>query len=292
MAPGIGDNTRSLAVLLAIVRALESAKVQTVGDILFIGDVGEEGPGDLRGMRYVFQKSPYRDRIRSFIALDGAGTGGDIVTGALGSRRYHVVFKGPGGHSYGAFGLVNPVYALANAVVKLSKVSVPNVPRTTYNVGIIEGGTSVNSIPSEASMDIDLRSEQPLQLQKLADEFNKLMKAAADEENQVRSTRQGRIEVDVKVIGERPSGTTSLDSSVVTIAVAAANRIGITPTFSTGSTDANVPISLGIPAITLDSGGTGGRAHALDEWIDVEKNASVKGINLVMTTLLSLTGVQ
>ncbi len=292
LAPGIGDNTRSLAVLLSIIRAIEYAKVQTVGDILFVADVGEEGPGDLRGMRYLFQKSQYRDRIRSFIALDGAGTGGDIVTGALGSRRYHVVFRGPGGHSYGAFGIVNPAIAMANAIVKLSKIAVPNVPRTTYNVGVISGGTSVNSIPSEVSMDVDLRSEAPAQLQKLSDEFIKQLKAATDEENQARSTRQGRIELDARVIGERPSGTTSHDSNVVMIAVAAANRIGITPSFSTGSTDANVPISLGIPAITLDSGGTGGRAHALDEWIDVEKNASVRGINLVMTTLLSLAGVQ
>src|ERR1043165_8911396 len=136
MAPGIGDNTRSLAVLLGIIRALDSAKVQTVGDILFVGDVGEEGPGDLRGMRYLFQKGPYRDRIRMFVSLDGAGSGNDIVTGALGSRRYHVVFRGPGGHSYGAFGIVNPAIALANAIVKVSKIPVPSVPRTTYNVGV------------------------------------------------------------------------------------------------------------------------------------------------------------
>ena len=292
IAPGIGDNTRSLAVMLGIIRALDSALVQTAGDILFIGNVGEEGAGDLRGVRYLFQKGPYRDRIRMFVSLDGAGNGSDIVTGALGSRRYHVVFKGPGGHSYGAFGLVNPVYAMAKAIDRLSKIAVPGIPRTTYNAGLVGGGTSVNSIPSEVWMDVDLRSESPSQLNKLSDEMMKQIRAAVDEENQSRSTNQGRIEADAKVIGERPSGSTPRDSEIVKLALAASNRFGISPSFSVGSTDANVPISLGIPAITLDSGGTGGRAHALDEWIDVEKNASVRGIKLVMTTLLALAGVQ
>jgi len=292
MAPGIGDNTRSLAVLLGIIRALDSARVQTLGDILFVGDVGEEGPGDLRGMRYLFQKGPYRDRIRMFVSIDGAGSGSDIVTTALGSRRYHIVFKGPGGHSYGAFGLVNPVYAMSKAIDRISKIPVPGIPRTTYNVGLVGGGTSVNSIPNEAWMDVDLRSESPQQLNKVSDEMIKQLRAAADEENQSRSTSQGKIELDARVIGERPSGSTPIDSPIVKLAVAAANRFGISPAYSVGSTDANMPISLGIPAITLDSGGTGGRAHALDEWIDVEKNSSVKGINLVMTTILALSGVQ
>src|SRR5678815_2467138 len=192
LAPGVGDNSRSLAVMLAIVRALESANVQTTGDILFVGDVGEEGPGDLRGMRYLFQKGRYKDRIRMFISIDGAGNGSDIVNGALGSRRYRVTFRGPGGHSYGAFGLVNPTYALAKAMDRLSKVSVPSTPRTTYNVGVIGGGTSVNSIPNEVWMDVDLRSESPQQLNKLAEEFIKQARAAADDENKARSTNQGR----------------------------------------------------------------------------------------------------
>jgi acetylornithine deacetylase/succinyl-diaminopimelate desuccinylase-like protein len=291
-APGIGDNSRSLAVLLAILRALDNANVQTNGDILFVANVGEEGPGDLRGMRYLFQKGKYKDRIRGFISLDGAGNGSDIVTGALGSRRYHVVFRGPGGHSYGAFGLVNPAYAMAKAMDRLSKVSVPSSPRTTYNVGLVGGGTSVNSIPNEIWMDVDLRSESPQQLSKLAEDFMRQMRTAADDENRARSTNQGRIEVEVKVIGERPSGVTPTDSPIVRISFAAASRFGLSPTNSTGSTDSNIPINLGIPAVTLDSGGSGGRAHALDEWISIEKNGSVKGINLVMTTLLALSGVQ
>jgi tripeptide aminopeptidase len=292
IAPGVGDNSRSLAVLLGLLRALDNANIQTTSDILFVGNVGEEGPGDLRGMRYLFQKGPYKDRIRMFISLDGAGNGSDIVTGALGSRRYHVIFRGPGGHSYGAFGLVNPAYALAKAVDRLSKIAVPSTPRTTYNVGLVGGGTSVNSIPNEVWMDVDLRSESPQQLNKLSDDFIKQMRAAADDENRARSTNQGRIEVEAKVIGERPSGTTPANSTIVKVAAAAASRFGSFPTNSTGSTDSNIPISLGIPAVTLDSGGSGGRAHALDEWISVEKTGSVRGINLVMTTLLALAGVQ
>jgi tripeptide aminopeptidase len=292
MGPGVGDNARSLAVMLAIIRALESANVQTTGDILFVGDVGEEGPGDLRGMRYLFQKGRYKDRIRMFVSIDGAGNGSDIVTGALGSRRYRVAFRGPGGHSYGAFGLVNPTYALAKAMDRLSKIPVPSAPRTTYNVGVIGGGTSVNSIPNEVWMDVDLRSESPQQLNKLAEEFIKQVRAAADDENKARSTNQGKIEIDAKVIGERPSGVTPADSPIAKLAAAAANKFGLNPTFSVGSTDANIPISLGVPAITIDSGGTGGRAHSLDEWVNVEKGNSVRGINLVITTLLALSGVQ
>lgn len=292
LGPGVGDNSRSLAVLLSIIRALDEAKVQTAGDILFIGDVGEEGPGDLRGMRYLFQKGRYKDRIRMFVSVDGAGSGSDIVNGALGSRRYHVVFRGPGGHSYGAFGLVNPTYAMAKAIDRLSKISVPATPRTTYNVGVVGGGTSVNSIPNEVWMDVDLRSESPQQLHKLADEFIKQMNSAADDENRARSTNQGKISVEAKVIGERPSGITAVDSPIVKLAAAAVNKFGFSPTYSVGSTDSNLPISLGVPAITVDSGGSGGRAHALDEWINVEKTNSVRGINLVMTTLLALAGVQ
>jgi tripeptide aminopeptidase len=292
LGPGVGDNARSLAVMLAIIRALDDANVQTTGDILFVGDVGEEGPGDLRGMRYLFTKGRYKDRIRMFVSIDGAGNGSDIVNGALGSRRYRVAFRGPGGHSYGAFGLVNPTYALAKAMDRLSKITVPSAPRTTYNVGVIGGGTSVNSIPNEVWMDVDLRSESPLQLNKLADEFMKQVRAAADDENKARSTNQGKIEIDAKVIGERPSGVTQIDSPIVKLAGAAASKFGLNPTFSVGSTDANIPISLGVPAITIDSGGSGGRAHSLDEWVNVEKSSSVRGINLVMTTLLALSGVQ
>ena len=292
LAPGIGDNSRGLAVLLAIIRALDDAHIQTRSDILFVGNVGEEGPGDLRGMKYLFQKGPYKDKIKMFVSVDGAGDGSDIVTNALASKRYRVAFHGPGGHSYGAFGIVNPAYALAKAVDRISKMPAPANPRTTFNVGVIGGGTSVNSIPHEVWMEVDLRSESPSELSKLADNFLKQMRAAIDEENSARSTGQGRIEFEVQAIGERPFGQTRVDSTIVQIAGAVVQKFGMQPRFSTGSTDSNIPMSLRIPAITIDSGGLGGRAHALDEWIDVEKTASVKGIQAVMTTLVSLAGMQ
>ena len=292
MAPGIGDNSRGLAILLAIIRALDRAKIQTRSDILFVGDVGEEGPGDLRGMRYLFQKGPYKDKIKFFIAVDGPGDGSDLVTGALASRRYRVALHGPGGHSFGSFGIVNPAYALGKAIDRISKLQAPANPRTTFNVGLIGGGTSVNSIPHEAWMEVDLRSESPTELDKLSENFLKQMRAAVDEENSARSTGQGRIELEIQAIGERPYGQTRTDSPIVQIASHVIQRFGMQPRYSTGSTDANIPMSLKIPAITIDSGGQGGRAHALDEWIDVEKSASVKGIQVVLTTLVALAGLQ
>jgi acetylornithine deacetylase/succinyl-diaminopimelate desuccinylase-like protein len=291
LAPGIGDDTRGLAVLLTMVRAMNEARIATASDILFIGDVGEEGQGDLRGMKYLFQKGPYRDRIKMFISIDGAGGGDDITHGAVGSKRYRVTFKGPGGHSYGAFGLVSPAFAMGNAIRKFSAMTVPTAPKTTFSVGVVGGGTSVNSIPFESWMDVDMRSESAAELAKLDKTFLSLMQQAADEENTARSTREGAITVDPKLIGDRPSGQTSHDSPIVQTAAAVVQAVGMKPRFSFSSTDSNIPISLGIPAITVDSGGRGGRAHALDEWIDVEKASSVKGIEAALLLLLSLSGV-
>ncbi|HUF48507.1 MAG TPA: M20/M25/M40 family metallo-hydrolase [Vicinamibacterales bacterium] len=291
-APGIGDDTRSLAVLLAMIRAMDAAGIQTEADILFIGNVGEEGLGDLRGMKYLFQKGPYRDRISTFISMDGAGGGDDITHGGVGSKRYRVTFKGPGGHSYGAFGLVSPAFAMGLAMAKFSDVTVPETPKTTFNVGVVGGGTSVNSIPFESWMEVDMRSQAPAELQKLEETFRRLMQEAADEENRLRSTAQGRIEAELTLVGDRPSGATPLDSRLVQVAAASVRAMGMTPRFSYSSTDSNIPISLGIPAITIDSGGRGGRAHALDEWIDVEKASSLRGIESAMTLLLTLAGVR
>ena len=291
-APGVGDDTRSLAVLLALIRALDAAKIQTASDILFVGDVGEEGAGDLRGMRYLFQKGPYKDKIKMFISIDGTGPGSDITNGAVGSKRYRVTFKGPGGHSYAAFGLVSPAFALGNAIARLSKVAVPLAPKTTFNAGVIGGGTSVNAIPFESWADIDLRSESAAELTKLDKTMTALMVQAADEENRARSVAQGKITVDVKLIGDRPSGETPKTSPLAQTAAAAITALGMTPRFNYSSTDANLPISLGIPAITLDSGATGGREHALDEWIDVEKTASLSGMRTILAILLTTAGLQ
>jgi tripeptide aminopeptidase len=291
-APGVGDDSRSLAVLLAIIRAMDAAKIQTTSDILFIGDVGEEGQGDLRGMKYLFQKGPYKDKIKMFISMDGTGSGSSITNGAVGSKRYRVTFKGPGGHSYGDFGMVNPADALAKAIDKFSKMQVPASPKTTFSVGVIGGGTSVNSIPFESWMEIDMRSESPEELAKEVETFIGLMHEAADEENEARSTAQGKIELEMKLMGDRPSGTTPIGSAIVQSASAVIRAFGMQPSYNMSSTDSNIPISLKVPAITIDSGGTGGRSHALEEWIDVEKTSSLQGMYIAMATLLSLAGIQ
>jgi acetylornithine deacetylase/succinyl-diaminopimelate desuccinylase-like protein len=292
LAPGVGDDSRALAVLLLMIRAMDAATIQTASDILFIGNVGEEGPGDLRGMKYLFQKGPYKDRIRMFISLDPSGSGNDITTGGVGSKRYRVTFKGPGGHSYGSFGLVNPAFAMGNAIAKLSQLRVPLRPRTTFNVGVVGGGTAVNAIPFEQWMDVDIRSEAKAELDKAVESFLRFMKEAADEENKTRSTSQGRIEVDVKLIGDRPFGELPASAPIVQTAAGVIRAFGMNPTYTMSSTDSNIPMSMGIPAITLESGGSGGRNHALDEWIDVEKTASVRGIHIAMATLLALAGME
>jgi tripeptide aminopeptidase len=286
-APGVGDDTRSLAVLLGILRAMNAAGVETASDILFIGDVGEEGQGDLRGMRYLFGSGKYKDKIRNFISVDGTGIG-RITNGALGSKRYHVSYRGPGGHSYGAFGIVSPSFALGQAIDRFSHLKVPTDPRTTFNVGAVGGGTSVNSIPYSVWMDVDMRSESPEELNRVESEFLKIVRDAADSENRARSVQQGSIVGDAKLIGDRPSGQTPVTSPLIQVAVAAMRRQGFETRFEISSTDSNIPISLGIPAITIGSGGTGGRGHALDEWIDVDKPASLRGITTLLSLLLSL----
>ena len=289
-APGIGDDTRSLAVLLAMIRAMNAANIQTTSDILFIGDVGEEGLGDLRGMKYLFLKGPYKDRIKTFISMDGAGGGDDITHGAVGSKRYRATFKGPGGHSYGAFGIVSPAFAMGSAIQKFGRIQVPASPKTTFNVGVMGGGTSVNSIPFESWMEVDMRLESRAELEKINEVFIGILNEAVAEENKARSTRLGPVTLDLKLVGDRPSGETPRDALLVLTAAAAIRAAGMTPTYSASSTDSNVPISLGIPAITIDSGGRGGRAHALDEWIDVEKTSSLRGIQAALLLLLTMAG--
>ena len=290
-APGIGDDTAGLVTLLAVIRALDAADIQTSSDILFIGDVGEEGPGDLRGMKHLFGEGRYRNDIEMFLSLEG-GRQTDITNAALGSKRYRATFSGPGGHSYSAFGIVSPAFAMGNAIRKLSQIEVPEFPRTTFNVGVIGGGTSVNSIPFESWMEVDLRSEDSATLEALSEDFVRLMDEAVAEENASRRTGQGAIEVDLEVIGERPSGETPLDSPIVQRATSVFRAFGIDPTYSRSSTDSNIPISLGIPAITIDRGGLGGRSHSLDEWVDVSKDETVRGIQVVLTTILAIAGME
>jgi acetylornithine deacetylase/succinyl-diaminopimelate desuccinylase-like protein len=288
-APGVGDNTRGIALMLAVVRAMQAAAFQTTSDVLFVGNVGEEGEGDLRGVKYLLRQGRYKDRITQFIAIDG-GEQGNITTGGVGSLRYRVTFKGPGGHSYGAFGLVNPAFAMGSAIARFSRLSVPLAPKTTFNIGVVKGGTSVNSIPSDMSMDVDLRSESCAELKKVNEVFLAIVKQAVDEENGARSTREGKIQADPKLIGDRPCGATPTGSPIVQTATAVVKAFGLTPNYSISSTDSNVPMNMGIPAVTIGRGGPGGRAHAPDEWTDVERKGSVEAVKVATTIILAVAG--
>jgi len=287
MAPGVGDDTHSLAVLLGYIRALDAGKVKTRRDILFVGNVGEEGPGDLRGVRHIFTKGKYKDRVAAFFSMDG--TSPERVTfGAVGSRRYRVTFKGPGGHSYGAFGIVNPMAAMGNAVVAMNRLEVPKAPKTTYATSVVGGGTSVNSIPDAIWLEVDMRSESAEELAKLDAKFNTIVDEAVAAENAARSTGPGKITAELKLIGDRPTGATREDAQIVQITSAAVRAAGWQPILGASSTDSNIPISLGIPAVTIGSGGKGGRAHAVDEWIDVEKAPSVRGMGVGLSALIAM----
>jgi acetylornithine deacetylase/succinyl-diaminopimelate desuccinylase-like protein len=289
-APGIGDDTRSLAVLLAWLRAMDAAGIETRADILFVADVGEEGTGDLRGMRHLFQYGRYKDRISTFITVDGPNME-RIVTGGVGSKRYRVTFKAPGGHSYGAFGVVNPMFAMADAISRVGRMLVPAQPKTTYSASVTGGGTSINSIPNRVWTEFDLRSESVQELAGLEERFLEIVDASVAAENAIRSTRNGSVTVEILPIGDRPAGHTSESHELARFAKAAINAKGIETRFDASSTDANIPMSLDIPAIKIGSGGTGAREHSLDEWIDVEPGASLRGMEAGLATLLAVAGV-
>jgi di/tripeptidase len=290
MAPGIGDDTRALATLLAYLRALDAAGIKTKSDILFVGNVGEEGPGDLRGIRHLFNKGAYKGRISAFFSMDGSDPS-RIVDKGVGSKRYRVTFKGPGGHSYGAFGIVTPMAAMAKAVTDLYAVETPKEPKTTYSASVTGGGTSVNSIPNSVFMEFDMRSESAAELARLDQTLVGILDKAVAGENAARSTKDGKVSYEAKVIGERPAGNTPQTADIVVLTAAAATALGFTPQHEDSSTDSNVPMSLGIPAVTIGAGGKAGRAHALDEWIDVEKGESLKGMQVGLAALLAVAGV-
>ena len=268
VAPGIGDDDRGLAVLLAVARAFEKTGIQTNGTVYFVGNVGEEGPGNLRGVRHLFTKE-FKDKIDYFISVDGVGL--DVVSRAVGSNRYRVTFKGPGGHSYGAFGIPNPIHALGRAISAVSDIQVPSNPKTTFNVGIISGGTSVNSIPFEAAMEIDMRSEDAKSLATVdAAVMRALRRALAAENARWTGPRAARSQLTMVIdtIGIRPTGGQADAAPIVQTALAAAKTLGFTAQTNASSTDANLPISMGIAAISIDGGGSGGGAHSLAEWYD------------------------
>jgi tripeptide aminopeptidase len=266
-APGIADDGSGLAALIALAQAIRNERITTEGSILFVGTVGEEGEGNLRGVRHLLTKGRWASRVDAFLSFDGPGVK-RITNRALGSRRYRVEFVGPGGHSWGDFGLPNPVHAMGRAISRLAAYPAPKEPRTTFNVGRVEGGTSVNAIPSKAAMEVDLRSSADRELRRLDAFFRRAMKDATDEENAARRAGVAELKLKLDLIGERPSGETPGDSPLVELAIEATKMLGFEPRLDQASTDSNLPISLGIPAITIGAGGASGNSHTLDEWYD------------------------
>jgi len=286
--PGIGDDCRGLAVTLAVTRQVIASKVPFAGRLLVVGTVGEEGPGNLRGVRALFN-GPLKDSIDVFLSVDGTGIA--ISNGAVGSSRYRASYVGPGGHSYGAFGMPNPIHAMGRAIAKISELQVPTTPKVTFNVGIVSGGTSVNSISATGVMDIDLRSESADALSVVDKKLQIALREALEEERARWPKSNVALNLKVDTIGIRPAGGTPDSSVVVRIALAAAKQLNLYAPLTISSTDANVPMSLGIPAMTLDGGGVGRNAHSLEESYD-DRTDGFKGPQWVMLVVLGLLGVR
>lgn len=283
-APGIGDDTRGLAALLSVIEAIDTAGITTVGDIIFAGNVGEEGRGDLRGIKALFRDFP---DIDGFVSIDGVRLR-RITTAGTGSRRFEFQFSGPGGHSFGAFGMASAIHAMGRAIAKIGDLEVPASPKTTFTVGTVDGGTSVNSIAADAVFAIDMRSNDREQLAILEQKAKAAALEAVAEENARWSS--GEISVEFNLIGDRPVGRTPTESPLVQVAALAFDAVGVDlEQLSTSSTDSNVPMSLGIPAITIAGGGNGGGAHSPEEWFSPED--SWVGPQTALLVTLALTGI-
>src|SRR3984893_11227283 len=287
IAPGISDNGTGLAGLLAIARAIRAAKIQPQRTILFAANVGEEGEGNLRGMRSLIDA--YRSRLKAVIALDGSSID-HVTTKALASRRVEVVITGPGGHSWSDFGMPNPINALVRASVRFINTKVPPSPRTTFNIGQIEGGTSINSIPYQAKLKVDMRSESEDELAKLETALRECIAAGVrDEMESSRDRSKGKLEWKVELLGSRPGGELAAGSPVLAALRAADEIVGNHSRLERSSTDANIPLSTGIDAIAIGAGGTGGGAHSLNEWY--EPTGREMGLKRALLTLLGVSGL-
>ncbi len=266
-APGIADDAAGLASLISLVQSMNAANIKLQGTIAFVATVGEEGEGDLRGVRHLLSEGRLAGKISGFTSFDGSGVN-YITHQALGSRRFRVKLEGPGGHSWGDFGVVNPVNAVGRAIARIVAYRAPADPRTTYNIGRIEGGESVNVIPQTASMDVDLRSASENELSKLEEFLLDAINQAVLDENALRASSGQKLKSEIRLIGNRPSGETPRDAAIVRTAIEASRALGINPVLNRASTDSNIPISMGIPAITMGVGGVSGDSHRLTEWYD------------------------
>ena len=280
--PGIGDDCRGLVVMVGVIRALNEAKINTQGTITFVADVGEEGLGDLRGMKELFGET-LKGQIDAFISIDGLGA--SITNIGVGSYRYKVTFKGPGGHSYGSFGMANPIQAMGRAIAKIDQFEVPETPKTTFNVGRVGGGTSVNAIPFEAWMEVDMRSSDVKELDRLDQKFKAVINESVAEENK-RWNNRGAVSASAELVGLRPAGQTAESSKIVQTALGVNQALGLTARLSEGSTDSNVPMNQGIPAITIGGGGSGSGAHSLNETFDGQD--SWKGTQRALLLAISM----
>ena len=292
LAPGISDNGTGLAALLAVAQAFHEAKIKTNKTILFVADVGEEGEGNLRGIRALTEA--YKKHLKYVIALDGSSTD-YVTTAALASRRVEITITGPGGHSWSDFGLPNPIHALGRGIARFVTVHVPESPRTSFNVGEIQGGTSVNSIPSSVQMKVDLRSESETELSKLDGQLRDAVRAGIDEEIAA-SRERGMagsttlLDLKIRVLGVRPAGELRDNSPLLAALLAADSRLGNRSRRERSSTDANIPLSMGIDAISLGAGGHSGGAHTLDEWYD--PTGRELGLQRVALTTLGVAGLE
>ena len=288
-APGIGDDTRGLSMLLTLLETIKKEQIQPKDNLLFVGSVGEEGLGDLRGVKHLFRSGG--PSIDAWIAIDG-GAIGRVNNKGLGSYRYRITFSGPGGHSWGAFGLANPHHALGQAItnfVQTADAYTSKGPKTSYNVGVISGGTSINSIPFESVMEIDIRSVDPARLEVMESLLEDAVNQALLDQNQ-RKRRGPELTVKIDKIGNRPSGELSDQLPLVQRTLAATQAFGITPYLTRGSTNSNIPIAKGIPAVTIGRGGDGGNAHSLDEWWTNKEGH--KAIQLALLILLMEAGME
>ena len=284
--PGISDNGAGVAALLATAAALHASGIRHLGPLVFIGNVGEEGEGDLRGMRHIFSDPHWSEAIAATLVLDGAGAD-SIVAEALGSRRFEVVVRGPGGHSWSDFGAPNPIIVLARAIERFTQVRVAAVPKTTFNIGVIRGGTSVNSIPELASMRVDLRSTSSAEI----DRLELALRAALDQALMADAgkARSGALTYEATMIGSRPAGELDSNARLLRVIRAVDSHLGNPSQVQRASTDANIPLSLGREAVAIGGGGAGGGAHTVQEWFDCAgREVALKRILL---SALALTGV-
>jgi len=292
--PGVSDNGAGMTAMLAIVGLLRSVRIRHAMPFVFIGNVGEEGEGDLRGMRQIFSSPRWRDVISYNLVLDGAGAD-TVVAEALGSRRFEVIVRGPGGHSWSDFGGPNPILVLARAIHTFTATPVPTSPKTTFNIGVVRGGTSVNSIPESASMRVDIRSTSMAEMERLEQALRQALDRAIEEETaatEKRGSAQKRpfgLSCEVVVIGDRPAGELDPNARILQVIRAVDSQLGNVAQVQRASTDANIPLSLGREAIAIGGGGTGGGAHTLQEWFDC--SGRELGLKRILLTLLALAGV-